>query len=423
MTTTDTPPIIEACVRGDLPAVQSILAEDRAQVFARDRRVDSTPLHFASHRGYADIVRELLNARADVNAREGCSGATPLHWAAEGGHDETAAVLVDAGANLFAVDDWYALTPIDWTAVVVHASKRHHNRDATARVLMERGARPSLFRAIARDDQAGVREALRSVSAMPTARAALQSLVPAPPDLVRRLGPAMSGMMPLHLAAWRGDGGIAALLAARGAPLGAATSLGHSALSLAALRQHADAQLALERAGAAPDVPTFLARQQFAAAEKYVLSDPQLLQRGGAHYRVLLSFAEHGRADVVEWLVTHGADLNATDTYLGVDEWMDELTALHLASRRGHLATVQVLIEGGADVNTYSPRSHITPLHLAAVGGHTEVARVLVAAGADANVCDATHEAPAIGWAAYAKRDETVEFLRSVTRAQYGGDG
>jgi len=72
-------------------------------------------------------------------------------------------------------------------------------------------------------------------------------------------------------------------------------------------------------------------------------------------------------------------------------------------------------------VNARSPRSHITPLHLAAVGRHTEAARMLVTAGADPTVCDATHEAPAIGWAAFAERNETVEYLRTVTPPDSGG--
>jgi len=60
---------------------------------------DQTPLHMASHLGYADIGRVLLKSGADINAREG-SSRTPLHLAIASGHLEFIRMLLDHNARL-----------------------------------------------------------------------------------------------------------------------------------------------------------------------------------------------------------------------------------------------------------------------------------------------------------------------------------
>jgi hypothetical protein len=61
-------------------------------------------------------------------------------------------------------------------------------------------------------------------------------------------------------------------------------------------------------------------------------------------------------------------------------------TPLHVAARRGDLAEVRRLIDGGANVNEPStgPKSPgCSPLHLAAAGGHIDVMDELLERGAD----------------------------------------
>lgn len=389
--------IIQASMNGNLDGVRAALEKDPAGANARDGHIHSTPLHFASHRGHTEIVRTLLEHGADANAREGCSGTTPLHWAAEAGHRDVAAALIDAGASLEAVDDWYQLSPIDWTAVVHHAEQFHADRDATARLLMEHGARSGIFRAIARDDL----EALRAIRR-------------GSPGLSRRLGPALSGMMPLHFAASRGNADIVDLLVERRAALDAATNRGHTALSLAVVGGHGGVESVLEKRGATPRLPTLLARREFDRAAGLVVENPRALAMGGPYARLLLSFAELGDEVVVDWLLDHGASPAVTDLYLGVDEWLTELTALHLAAKGGHTRVARRLVDGGADVNARSSRSRITPLHLAAVRGHLETVIALVSAEADPGAVDATHKAAPIGWAAWGEHDEVVEYLKTV---------
>ena len=117
---------------------------------------------------------------------------------------------------------------------------------------------------------------------------------------------------------------------------------------------------------------------------------------------------------MVDWLLDHGADPKVTDLYLGVDEWLTELTAIHLAAKGGYTRVVRRLVDGGADANARSTRSSITPLHLAAVRGHLETVITLVSSGADPAAVDASHRAAPIGWAAWGEREDVVEYLKSV---------
>ena len=74
-------------------------------------------------------------------------------------------------------------------------------------------------------------------------------------------------------------------------------------------------------------------------------------------------------------LFEHGVDATAVNKH----GW----SALHLASRWGHVEVARFLLDHGADVtgeNNYGS----TPFLLASRAGHSEVARLLVERGADA---------------------------------------
>ncbi|MNP63955.1 Ankyrin repeats (3 copies) [compost metagenome] len=80
----------------------------------------------------------------------------------------------------------------------------------------------------------------------------------------------------------------------------------------------------------------------------------------------------------------HGADLKSTNRYGG--------TALIPAAERGHVETVQMLIDAGVDVNHLN-RLHWTALLEAVILGdggprHVEIVRRLLQAGADPTIAD-----------------------------------
>jgi uncharacterized protein len=66
----------------------------------------------------------------------------------------------------------------------------------------------------------------------------------------------------------------------------------------------------------------------------------------------------------------------------------DGFTALHLAAFFGHVETVRLLLDRGADANAVATSEQVgpvQPLHSAAATGRLECARLLLAHGADVN--------------------------------------
>lgn len=81
-----------------------------------------------------------------------------------------------------------------------------------------------------------------------------------------------------------------------------------------------------------------------------------------------------GDADLVEALLSAGAEVNVFDEDLGV-------TPLHTAAFRGHADVVRVLVAHGADVNLLDRRRR-SVLERGVMGGHEETVRFLVDNGA-----------------------------------------
>nr|XP_027237692.1 ankyrin repeat domain-containing protein 1-like isoform X2 [Penaeus vannamei] len=117
--------------------------------------------------------------------------------------------------------------------------------------------------------------------------------------------------------------------------------------------------------------------------------------------------AENGLREVVETLLSGGADPNARNEI----EW----TALHFAARNGHLSVVQFLAENGGDLNARDCNEW-TALHFAARNGHLSVVQFLAEKGGDLNARDRDDET-ALHFAARNGHLSVVQFL-----AEKGGD-
>ena len=89
----------------------------------------------------------------------------------------------------------------------------------------------------------------------------------------------------------------------------------------------------------------------------------------------LMAAARTGNVDVVKSLLSHGAAVDATE------RWHQQ-TALMWAAAANSAATVQALLDAGADVKAKS-EGGFTALHYAARAGALDAARVLLTAGAD----------------------------------------
>ena len=77
------------------------------------RRQDGvTPLFAAAQRGFAEVVRFLLDAGAALERPRHDSGATPLYIAAQKGYQEVVKVLAEYGADTDTVALNHGATPL-----------------------------------------------------------------------------------------------------------------------------------------------------------------------------------------------------------------------------------------------------------------------------------------------------------------------
>ena len=86
-------------------------------------------------------------------------------------------------------------------------------------------------------------------------------------------------------------------------------------------------------------------------------------------YTSLHYAAGYGYERIIKLLVSHKADVNSRSKIEG--------TPLHCASQEGHLASVVILLQAGADP-LLPDRNGSFPIHLAAQLNRTEVVRFLI---------------------------------------------
>jgi ankyrin repeat protein len=108
----------------------------------------------------------------------------------------------------------------------------------------------------------------------------------------------------------------------------------------------------------------------------------------GLHMFLLFAAIENGRVDVVEFLLEHGANIDARGT--------TGQTILHKVlsrSQRDLVGIVKFLLKHGADVNVQDDALQ-SPLHLAEVRCELEVVQILVDHKADVNLQDINGKTP-----------------------------
>ena len=113
--------------------------------------------------------------------------------------------------------------------------------------------------------------------------------------------------------------------------------------------------------------------------------------------------ARQGNAQIAEFLIGAGADLEAT-TRIGAH------TPLHVASSAGRASVVTALLTAGADANARTTTG-ATPLHFAAASGSAEAAAALVEHEANVNAAEPQWGQTALMFAAAAGRTDVVEVL------------
>jgi ankyrin repeat protein len=243
----------------------------------------------AAHSGNADVVRVLVAHGADVNEQEPSRGETALMWAASENHPEAIKVLIEQGADPNA------------RSTVLTFPKDRFGLEGVVTVLPRGGWTVLMYAA-----RQGSLEAARELAeAATTVKAGLDITDP-------------DGTTAMVLAIINGHYDIAALLAEKGADPNLADSTGMAAL--------------------------------YAAADMRTLGEIY-----GRPARK--STSKVSALDLIPILLRHGADPNAAlksstlyrahtpgETALG-----EGTTPFLRAARNGDVATMRVLLEGGAD--------------------------------------------------------------------------
>lgn len=116
--------------------VARLLLEAGADVTARTRIGEYTPLLVASRKGHAEVIRVLLEGGADVDLRTTTAGTSALHFAAAAGRAEALDLLIGAGALLDGREESHGHTPLMFAAAA--------NQAEAIRILLEAGADPAL---------------------------------------------------------------------------------------------------------------------------------------------------------------------------------------------------------------------------------------------------------------------------------------
>jgi ankyrin repeat protein len=169
------------------------------------------------------------------------------------------------------------------------------------------------------------------------------------------------GATPLEWAATMGSASVAELLfdcGASGFTLIVAAGLGKLDRVKAIVESETD--LSRHRRRGAPESPN----DDWPADSAHI--------RGDVISDAMYAAARNGHADVVAYLLDHGAAIDAKGIF--------GATALHWAAINGHRRTVEFLIAHGANLTLRDERFNSTPEGWAIEGGHTDLAREIVAA-------------------------------------------
>ena len=324
-----------------------------------------SPVADAAMRADLDKVRILLKAGADVNVAQG-DGMTALHWSAENRSVEMAAMLIYAGANVEAVTRIGGYTPL-------HLASRSGSA-AIVQELLEAGANPTVA------SSAGGATPLH-FAASASSRGSVISLLDHGAEIDAR--ESAWEQTPLMFAASLGRTGIVELLLSRGADVSVTTS----AVYLPALQD--EDRAARQRRDKVLD--GFRA-QNVSGSESWRPS-PTEVQAAMESSRIdpeeSANPEEEGEDAYNEQVGVPGGN-----SYADLVGTMGGTTALIHAVREGHLETVGVLLDHGADINQPSAGDQTTPLLSAIINGYFDLALELLKHGADPRLASTAGTTP-----------------------------
>ena len=324
-----------------------------------------SPVADAAMRADLDKVRILLKAGADVNVAQG-DGMTALHWSAENRSVEMAAMLIYAGANVEAVTRIGGYTPL-------HLASRSGSA-AIVQELLEAGANPTVA------SSAGGATPLH-FAASASSRGSVISLLDHGAEIDAR--ESAWEQTPLMFAASLGRTEIVELLLSQGADVSVTTS----AVYLPALQD--EDRAARQRRDKVLDG----FRAQIVSGSESWRPSPTEVQAAMESSRIdpeeSANPEEEGEDAYNEQVGVPGGN-----SYADLVGTMGGTTALIHAVREGHLETVGVLLDHGADINQPSAGDQTTPLLSARINGYFDLALELLKHGADPRLASTAGTTP-----------------------------
>ncbi|KAF0684906.1 Aste57867_23150 [Aphanomyces stellatus] len=393
-----------ACEHGHEAVVRQLVR--RANVNLAKGKI--TPLHVAAQNGLTVIVHYLI-LDANINCQRK-DGATPLFLAAERGHHGIVDLLLSENADPnLATSEGYTPLSIACATQQLNIIQELLDADADVNMQPEDGASP-LYTAAKLGHADVVRLLLRTAhvdvnlarydGATPLFTACKHGNVQVVQLLVEKADVNMAlltGVTPLAIAAAYGRLDIVQLLLTKGADAHVADhEFRMTALLRAAKNGHVSCVQTLLPVSsvnvASTDGETALhVATRVAIKTKHLSTMEALMCQADVNAATiegltpLILAAQSGSAEVVAFLLTHGANTDKqTDT---------GATALHLASQYGHVDVVGQLLDAGAN-ETIVANDLSTPLFIAAHFGHVKVLRILIKKGSGVNAPRYDHATP-----------------------------
>jgi hypothetical protein len=137
--------IIAAAKEGRAGDLDQLLAQHPHKIAVTGGQWSTPLLHLAAGEGHLDCVDVLLRRGFDVGTRDKLDNATALHWAAQSGAVAVVARLIEAGADVDGEGDAHQIGAIGWATCFKQV------RREAADCLLARGAKPTIFAAVALD--------------------------------------------------------------------------------------------------------------------------------------------------------------------------------------------------------------------------------------------------------------------------------
>jgi ankyrin repeat protein len=374
---------------GHADIVQMLLAAG-AQVNVLNNEQRSA-LMAASMRGDEQVVKLLLDAKADVNAKDK-QGETALFDAVRYAHLGVVKLLLDAGADPNISNQRPPKAPDSGYTPLMYAAKRGLVPDvipvtdwlAITKALLDKGANPDTRSTMGATALNVAQDyGNQDIAALLLKGGAKQVLTYKGLDLNDAL----------ILAATHGDANQVVEALKAGADPQAVSRTGVTPLLAAAFGGSVEAVRVVVEHGADVNHVATGYRAWTWTAEHISSTEQPIAKTASLGYTALILAAQKGFADIVAYLLDHGADPKLAD--------LEGDTPLYVASEQGHAKIVAMLLDKGVDpdegqkvappwtagaVIGIKAQVRNSPLSLAAQGGHTDTVKVLLEKGANPDV-------------------------------------